>query len=141
MVRKLVELPKFLVFNSKTNSFGNSSVFAFYLLLFALYRFLYLLFKLLIMGFVTFFYVCVSDEAERLPPLRPHQRWDVVFHGPALPGVLESAIQRTHPSWLRRGRSGLTLPTVHGLWHGLVRGQRDDTLQPHRAVVRVHHRQ
>jgi hypothetical protein len=43
MVRKLVELPKFVVFNSRTNSFGNSSVFAFYLLLFALCRFLYLL--------------------------------------------------------------------------------------------------
>jgi hypothetical protein len=54
MVRNLVELPKFLVFNSGTNSFGNNSIFAFYLLLFALYRFLYLLFKLLIMGLVTF---------------------------------------------------------------------------------------
>jgi hypothetical protein len=54
MVRKLVELSKFLVFNSVTNSFGNSSIFAFYLLLFALYIFLYLLFELLIMGFVTF---------------------------------------------------------------------------------------
>jgi hypothetical protein len=43
MVRKLVELPMFLVFNSGTNSFGNSSVFTFYLLLFAFYRFLYLL--------------------------------------------------------------------------------------------------
>jgi hypothetical protein len=54
MVRNLVELSKFLVFNSRTNSFGNSSIFAFYLLLFALYRFLYLLFELLIMGVVTF---------------------------------------------------------------------------------------
>jgi hypothetical protein len=54
MVRKLAELPKFLVFNSGTNSFGNNSVFAFYLLLFTLYRFLYLFFKLFIMGFVTF---------------------------------------------------------------------------------------
>jgi hypothetical protein len=54
MVRKLVELLKFLVFNSGTNSFGNNSVYVFYLLLFALYRFLYLLFKLLIMGLVTF---------------------------------------------------------------------------------------
>jgi hypothetical protein len=43
MVRKLVELPKFFVFNSGTNSFRNSSIFAFYLLLFALYRFMYLL--------------------------------------------------------------------------------------------------
>jgi hypothetical protein len=54
MVRKLVELPKFLVFNSRINSFGNSSIFALYLLLFALYRFLYLLFKLWIVGLVTF---------------------------------------------------------------------------------------
>jgi hypothetical protein len=54
MVRKRVEFPKFLVFNSGTNSFGNTSVFSFYLLLFALYRFLYLLFELLIMGLVTF---------------------------------------------------------------------------------------
>jgi hypothetical protein len=43
IVRKLVELPKFFVFNSRTNSFWNSSVFAFYLLLFALYSVLYLL--------------------------------------------------------------------------------------------------
>jgi hypothetical protein len=43
MVRKLVELPMFLVFNSRTISFGNSSIFAFHLLLFALYRVLYLL--------------------------------------------------------------------------------------------------
>jgi hypothetical protein len=50
MVRKLVELPKFLLFNSRTNSFGNSSVFTFYLLLFALYRFLYSLFVFLVMG-------------------------------------------------------------------------------------------
>jgi hypothetical protein len=57
MVRKLVELPKFLLFNSGTNSFGNSSIFAFYLLLFVLYRFLYILFELLIMGLVTFLYL------------------------------------------------------------------------------------
>jgi hypothetical protein len=31
MVRKLVELPKFLVFNSGTNSFWNNSVFCFLL--------------------------------------------------------------------------------------------------------------
>jgi hypothetical protein len=54
MVRKMVELPKFLVFNSRTNSFGNSSVFTFYLLLFTLYRFLYMFFGLLIIGLVTF---------------------------------------------------------------------------------------
>jgi hypothetical protein len=59
-----------------------------------------------------------------------------MFHGPALPRVSKSAIRRTHPSWLRRGRSGLPLSTIHGPWHGLVRGQRDDTLQPHGAVVK-----
>jgi hypothetical protein len=36
-----------------------------------------------------------------------------VFHGPALTGVPESAIRRTHLSWLRWGRSGLPLPTIH----------------------------
>jgi hypothetical protein len=50
MVRKLVELTKFLVFNSRTNSFGNSFVFTFYLLLFALYRFMYSLFEFLVWG-------------------------------------------------------------------------------------------
>jgi hypothetical protein len=55
MVRKQVELPKFLVLNSRTNFFRNSSVFTFYLLLFALYRFVYLLF---IMGVVTFLCPC-----------------------------------------------------------------------------------
>jgi hypothetical protein len=54
MVRKQVELPMVLVFNSRTNPFGNSSIFAFYLLLFTLYIFLYLLFELLIMELVTF---------------------------------------------------------------------------------------
>jgi hypothetical protein len=43
MVGNLVELTKFLVFNSGANSFRNSSIFSFYLLLFALYRFMYLL--------------------------------------------------------------------------------------------------
>jgi hypothetical protein len=35
MVRKLGELSKLFVFNSRTESFANSSVFTFYLLLFA----------------------------------------------------------------------------------------------------------
>jgi hypothetical protein len=39
MVRKLVELPKFLVVSSGTEYFVNSSIFAFSLLLFALYNF------------------------------------------------------------------------------------------------------
>jgi hypothetical protein len=35
MVRKLGQFPKFFVFNSGIESFGNSSILAFYLLLFA----------------------------------------------------------------------------------------------------------
>jgi hypothetical protein len=50
VVRKLAELPKFLVFNSGTNSFRNSYVLAFYLPLSALYRLLYLLFELWLWG-------------------------------------------------------------------------------------------
>jgi hypothetical protein len=64
MVRKLVELPKFLVFNSRTISFENSSVFTFYLLMFTLYRFLHLLF---IMGFVTFFMSTFQMELNDYP--------------------------------------------------------------------------
>jgi hypothetical protein len=44
MVRKMEELPNFFVFNSGTESLGNSFVFTFSLLLFALYRFLYFTF-------------------------------------------------------------------------------------------------
>jgi hypothetical protein len=64
VVRKLAELPKFLVFNSGTNSFWKNSVFAFYLLLSALYRFLYLFFWSFGCGVSDIFYVCVSDGAE-----------------------------------------------------------------------------
>jgi hypothetical protein len=68
-----------------------------------------------------------------------------VFHGPALPRISESAIRRTHPSWLRRGRSDLPLLTVHThgmgqcevsvmipfdpteLWSGSIIGSEPDT--------------
>jgi hypothetical protein len=50
MVRKLGEFSKFLVLNSRTESIGSNSVFAFYLQLFALYRFLYLLFRVVYYG-------------------------------------------------------------------------------------------
>jgi hypothetical protein len=50
MVRNLGELSKFLVFNSGTKFFENSSIFTFYLLSSLLYRFLYLLAELLIWG-------------------------------------------------------------------------------------------
>jgi hypothetical protein len=100
MVKNLGELPKFFVFNSGTNSLGKRSVFSFYLLLFAFIHISAFSCRAIEMGLVTFCYVCVSDGAERLPPLRPRQGWETVFHGPALPGVSESAIQCTHPSWL-----------------------------------------
>jgi hypothetical protein len=36
------------------------------------------------------------------------------LYGPALPRVPRSAIRRNYLSWLRWGRTGLPLPTVHG---------------------------
>jgi hypothetical protein len=54
MVRKLVELTKFLVFNSWTNSFGNCSDFAFYLLLFAFIQISVFAFSAFDMGLVTY---------------------------------------------------------------------------------------
>jgi hypothetical protein len=63
MVRKLEELPMFLVFNSRTNSLGNISIFFNYCYS-LLYRFQYFLDELLIQGLVTFCYVCLSDGVE-----------------------------------------------------------------------------
>jgi hypothetical protein len=100
------------VFNSRTNSLGNRSIFPFYLLLFAFIKISVFSCRAIDMGLVTFCYVCISDGAERLPPLLPHRGWQAAFQGPALPGVSESAIRHTHPSWLRRGRSSLPLPIM-----------------------------
>jgi hypothetical protein len=139
MVRKLGELPKFMVVNSGTNSLGNRSIFAFYLLLFAFIQFSVFSCRAIDMGLVTFYYVCISDRAERLPPLIPCRGWQAMFNGPALPGVSESAIRRTHPSWLGQGQSGLPLLIAHGPPHGQVLGQCDGTLRPCRVMVGVRH--
>jgi hypothetical protein len=90
MVRKLVELPKFFVFNSGTNSFGNSSIFTFYLLLFTLYRFLYLLLSFGC-GVSDIFMSAFQMELDDYPHFDLRGR-EAVFHGPALLGVSESAI-------------------------------------------------
>jgi hypothetical protein len=63
-VRKLGELPKFLVFNSRTNSLGNRPVFAFYLLLFTFIQISVFSCRAIDMGLVTFCYLCLSDGAE-----------------------------------------------------------------------------
>jgi hypothetical protein len=64
MVRKLGELPNFMVFNSGTESFENNSVFAFSLLLFALYRILCLLFEYDQLGVSNVFMAMFSDGHE-----------------------------------------------------------------------------
>jgi hypothetical protein len=64
MVRKMGDLSKFLVFNSETNSLGNRSVFALYLLLFAFIQISVFSCRAIDMGLVSFYYVCISDEAE-----------------------------------------------------------------------------
>jgi hypothetical protein len=72
MVRNLEELPNFVVFNSGTEPFENSSVFTFSLLLFTLYRILYLLFKCGQLGVSNLFMAVFSDGHERLPPHHHH---------------------------------------------------------------------
>jgi hypothetical protein len=67
MVRKLGELPNFVVFNSRTESFENNFIFVFSLLLFALYRFMCLLFECDQLGVSNVFIAVFSDEHERLP--------------------------------------------------------------------------
>jgi hypothetical protein len=53
MVRKQEGLPKLLVLNSRTKSFGNSSIFSFYLLLFAFIQISIFAFWAIDMGLVT----------------------------------------------------------------------------------------
>jgi hypothetical protein len=64
MVRELGELPNFFVFDSGTKSLGNTSIFAFSLLIFTLYRVLYLLFKYDQFGLSNVFMAVFSDEHE-----------------------------------------------------------------------------
>jgi hypothetical protein len=64
MVRKLGELPNFVVFNSGTESFGSNFVLAFSLLLFTLYIFLYLLFECDQLEVGNIFMGMFSDEHE-----------------------------------------------------------------------------
>jgi hypothetical protein len=64
MVRKLGELPNFVVFNSRTESFRNYFVFAFFLLLFTLYRFLCVLFECDQLGVSNIFMAVFLDEHE-----------------------------------------------------------------------------
>jgi hypothetical protein len=111
MVRKLVELPKFLVFNYGTNSFGNSSIFIFYLLLFTLYRFLYLLFELLIM-----FQMQLNDYPH-FDLIEDGRLCSTGQHCPGFPRVLYDTLIR-----LGYDRDA---PIYHcrlsiGPWHGLV---------------------
>jgi hypothetical protein len=88
MVRKLAELSKFLVFNSRTNSSRNNSIFAFYLLLFTLYIFLYLLFELLIMGLVAFFISAFQMELNDYPYFDLTEDGTLCSMGQHCPGFL-----------------------------------------------------
>jgi hypothetical protein len=56
MVRKLAELAKFLVLNSRTNSLGNRSVFTFYLLLLTFIQISVIPCRATNMGLVAFCY-------------------------------------------------------------------------------------
>jgi hypothetical protein len=58
MVRKLGELPKFLVFHCGIQSFGNSSIFYFYLLLFAFIQISVFAFEAFDRGLATLLCLC-----------------------------------------------------------------------------------
>jgi hypothetical protein len=62
MVRKTGELSKFLVFNSRTESLGNSSVFIFSLQLFALYNFCISFLELLLLRISDVLAVVFPDK-------------------------------------------------------------------------------
>jgi hypothetical protein len=62
MARKKGELPKFLVFNSRTESLGSSSIFAFYLLLFTLYSLCISFSELIMLRISDVFVVVFSDK-------------------------------------------------------------------------------
>jgi hypothetical protein len=64
MVRKLVELSNFVVFNFGTEYFENSSIFSFNVLLLALYRFMCLLFECDQLGVSNVFMAVFLDEHE-----------------------------------------------------------------------------
>jgi hypothetical protein len=85
-----------------------------------LYRFLYLLSELLIWVSDILMYA-FQMELNKYPHFYLAEDGRL-FHGSALPGVPESAIRHTHPSWLRWGCSGLPLPTVYGPRLGQVQG-------------------
>jgi hypothetical protein len=72
MIRKMEELPNFVVFNSRTESFGNSSVFAFSILLFTLYKIMRLLFECDQLGVGNAYMAVFSDEHEQLPLCHHH---------------------------------------------------------------------
>jgi hypothetical protein len=94
MVRNLVEFSKFLVVNSRTNSIQNSSVFAFYLLLFALYRFLCSLFELFY-GVSDIFMSVFQMELDDYPyfDLTEDERLcSMAQHCPGFPRVLYNAL-------------------------------------------------
>jgi hypothetical protein len=63
---KLREFPKFLVFNSRTESGLSCSIFAFFLLMLTLFQFRIFLFNYFGVGNV--FMVVFLDEHRQLPP-------------------------------------------------------------------------
>jgi hypothetical protein len=72
MDAKLREMPKFLVFNSRTESGLNCSVFLFSLLLFTLFQFCIFLFRDNYFRVSIVFMVLFPDEHGQLPPHHHH---------------------------------------------------------------------
>jgi hypothetical protein len=84
------------VFNSGTESFGNSSIFTFSFLLFALYGFLYSLFECdQLGGLVIFSWLCFQMDKSDYPHVTiPEDGWlcSMCQHRPGFPRVLYDAL-------------------------------------------------
>jgi hypothetical protein len=100
MGRKIGELPKFLVFNSRTESIGNSSIFTFSLLLFALYIFLYLPFRVVYFGVSNVFMYVFWMSLDDYPHCTLWQGWLPLDHRPTLPGFPTKTLVRSRPTQL-----------------------------------------
>jgi hypothetical protein len=145
MVRKMGELPNFLVFNSKRESFVNSSIFALSLLLFALYSFCISFSESILLRISDVFVVVFLDKHGQLPHFylaEDGRLCSMVQHCPRFPRVLYDTLlclgykgdAPIHRCWLSMAHgvkvceARVTIP-IHPSepWSGSIFSSRPDT--------------
>jgi hypothetical protein len=127
MVRNLGDFPNFLVYTSGTESFGNSSVFTFILLLLALYRIMYLPFQVVMLGLVMCFmsnFQMGLDDYPHCTLGKDGFHRTMGRHPPSR--VPMRALVCSDPTQLRWANPDLTLSPVSGSRLECVRGSGGD---------------